>query len=406
MRLAILDPAAGMSGDMALGALLGAGVERAWLESLPGRLGFPAVKVRVRSVSRSGVSATKVDFDIPTTPEPDQHGRQVAGLIEIVRRAPLSTRTKTQCVKAFEILGAAEGKVHGVPAENVHLHEVGAVDAVLDIVGAVEGFEQLGIEEVYNLPVAVGNGWVDAQHGKMPVPAPATAILLEGLELANGGPVQGEATTPTGATLLRVLSRGRPPDRFRLVASAWGAGERNPSQYPNALRLMIAEPAAEAGVVEIIATDLDDMQPEYVEPLREALFAAGALDCSLWAAGGKKGRMSFRLEAQAAPDDAEKVVEALFANSTTTGVRRWSALRSTLPRREVAVELAPAVVVRTKVWEGAAGLRLKPEFDDVVRASAALGLSAMEVSRRAQLAAEAMVINGASKRKPRPHKEK
>ncbi|MBI4420608.1 MAG: nickel pincer cofactor biosynthesis protein LarC [Gemmatimonadetes bacterium] len=406
MRLAILDPSAGISGDMVLGALIGAGVERAWLESLPARLGFSDVKARIRAVARSGVAAIKVDFEIPAVTDPAAHGRHVAEMIEIVRHAPLSSRVKAQSVKAFELLEAAEGKVHGVPAEHVHLHEVGAVDAVLDIVGAFEGFEQLGVDEVYNLPVAIGSGWVEAEHGKLPVPAPATAILLEGMELMSGGPVQGEATTPTGATVLRTLSRGRPPDRWRLVKSAWGAGERNPGQYPNALRLILAEPAAEAGVVEVIATDLDDMQPEYVEPLREALFAAGALDCAVWAAGGKKGRVSLRLEAQVAPGDAERVVEALFTHSTTVGVRRWSAVRSTLPRREVSVELAPSVVVRTKVWDRPTGVRIKPEFDDVVRAAAALRLPAVEVARRAQLAAEAVVNDGQNKRKSRQHKER
>src|SRR5690349_15700635 len=200
MRLAILDPSAGISGDMTLGALLGAGAERSWLEGLPTRLGFPDVKVRIRSLARCGIQALKVDFDIPhDNHNGTHHGRSVGELIEIVRRAPLSARVKSQSVRAFEILGAAEAKVHGVPLESVHLHEVGAVDAILDIVGAIEGFERIGVDEIFNLPVAVGNGWVQADHGRLPVPAPATALLLEGLELVTGGPVKGEATTPTGA---------------------------------------------------------------------------------------------------------------------------------------------------------------------------------------------------------------
>ncbi len=414
MRLAILDPSAGISGDMMLGALLGAGADRSWLEGLPSRLGFPDVKVRIRTVTRGGIQSTKVDFEIPAHDHATDHvhahdnghGRHVGELIEIVRRAPLSPRVKTQSVRAFELLGTAEGRVHGVPPEAVHLHEVGAIDAVLDIVGGIEGFEQIGVEEIFNLPVAVGSGWVEAAHGRLPVPAPATAVLLEGIELVNGGPIKGEATTPTGATLLRVLSRGNPPDRWRMTGSAWGAGERNPAEYPNALRLILAEPAAEAGVVEVIATDLDDMQPEYVEPLREALFAAGALDCVVWTTAGKKGRVGFRLEAQTAPGTAERVVEALFAHSSTGGVRRWSAVRSTLARREIAVEIAPSVVVRTKVLEGPAGARLKPEFDDVIKAAAALRLPAVEVARRAQIAAEAAVTEAASRRKPRQPKEK
>ena len=401
MRLAILDPCAGISGDMVLGALLGAGLDRAWLETLPGRLGFNDVKTRIRSVTRSGVAATKVDFEIPA-PSEQGHGRPVAELIEIVRRAPVSPRVKSLAAKAFEILGQAEGRVHGVSADQVHLHEVGAIDAVLDIVGAIEGFERLEVEEIYNLPVAIGNGWVEAAHGRLPIPAPATAVLLEGMEVSSDGPVQGEATTPTGATLLRVLSRGRPPDRWRMLGTSWGAGERNPAPYPNVLRLILAEPAAEAGVVEIIATDLDDIQPEYIEPLRDALFAAGALDCGVWTTGGKKGRLSLRLEAQAAPGAAGQVIEALFANSSTAGVRRWSAVRTTLPRREVSVEIAPDVVVRAKVLEGPGGMRLKPEFDDVIKAAAALKLPAIEVARLAQQAAETAINNGTSRRKSRP----
>ncbi len=400
MRLAILDPCAGISGDMVLGALLGAGLDRAWLEGLPGRLGFEQVRVRIRSVTRSGLAATKVDFEIPAPPR-EGHGHHVAELVEIVRRAPVSPRVKSLAAKAFETLGQAEGRVHGVPAERVHLHEVGAIDAVLDIVGAIEGFERLEVDEIYNLPVAVGTGWVEAAHGLLPVPAPATAVLLEGMDVASDGPVQGEATTPTGATLLRVLSRGRPPDRWRMLGTSWGAGERNPAPYPNVLRLVLAEPAAEAGVVEVIATDLDDIQPEYVEPLRDALFAAGALDCGVWATGGKKGRWSLRLEVLATPGTAGQVVQALFANSTTNGVRRWSAVRSTLPRRDITVEVAPDVTVRAKVIDGPAGLRLKPEFDDVLRAAAALRLPAVEVARMAQRAAEATINDGASKRKSR-----
>src|ERR1051326_5478126 len=192
MRLAILDPSAGISGDMLLGALLSAGAERSWLEGLPTRLGFPDVGVRVRTVARCGIQATKVNFDVPAATNGRESGRHVAELIEIVRRAPLSQRVKAQAVRAFELLGAAEGRVHGMPADAVHLHEAGAIDAVLDIVGGIEGFEQLGIDDVFNLPLAVGSGWVEAAHGRLPVPAPATAILLEGLELANAGPGKGD----------------------------------------------------------------------------------------------------------------------------------------------------------------------------------------------------------------------
>src|SRR5438067_1670901 len=161
---------------------------------------------------------------------PEQpHGRHVGELVRLVEQAPVSQWVRERAVRAFRLIGEAEGRVHSLPPEDVHLHEVGAVDAVLDIVGAIEGFERLGVEAVYNLPVAVGTGWVEAAHGTLPVPAPATAILLEGLELASGGPVEGEATTPTGAALLRVLSLGAGPQRCSVTARRRASAARGRS---------------------------------------------------------------------------------------------------------------------------------------------------------------------------------
>ena len=391
MRIAILDPAAGISGDMTLGALLALGLPTSWLEDLPRRLGFDGVQISRREVSRSGVRCTQVEFEIPAQP----HGRHVGDLVRLVEGAAVSDWVKERAVRAFRLIGEAEGRVHGVPPEQVHLHEVGAVDAVLDIVGAIEGFEQLDVEAVYSWPVAVGNGWVEAAHGRLPVPAPATAILLEGVEVATpgGGPVEGEATTPTGAALLRVLSAGRPPGQWRLVANGWGAGRRNPKHYPNALRILLAEQAAEAGRVALLATDVDDMSPEYVEPLRQALTAAGALDVQTWPVQMKKGRSGFRVEVVAPEELADAVTAAMFRHSTTAGVRRWVAERATLPRHQVTVQLAPEVSVRVKVLErpDGGGVRVKPEYDDVLAAADALGKPPLEVARAAQRDAEALV---------------
>lgn len=389
MRIAILDPAAGISGDMTLGALLALDVPTAWLEGLPKRLGFDRVAVTIRDVSRGGVGCRQITFAIPEQP----HGRHVGELVRLVQAAPVSDWVKQRAVRAFQLIGEAEGRVHGVAPEKVHLHEVGAVDAVLDIVGAIEGFEQLGVEAIYHWPVALGSGWVEAEHGRLPVPAPATAILLEGVTVATGGPVEGEATTPTGAALVRVLSTGAPPDRWRLVRSGWGAGQRDPKHYPNALRIVVAEQAAEAGRVTLLATDLDDMSPEYVEPLRQALTSAGALDVQTWPVQMKKGRSGFRVEVIAPEELAEPVTAALFRHSTTAGVRRWTAERATLPRRQVTVQLSADVAVRVKVLEqpDAGGVRVKPEYDDVLAAARALGRPPLEIARAAERDAEALV---------------
>ncbi len=385
MRIAILDPAAGISGDMTLGALLSLGLPASWLEELPGRLGFAEVGVTVRDVRRSGITCKQIEFDIPDQP----HGRHVGELVRLVERAPVSDWVKERAVRAFRLLGEAEGRVHNVAPEKVHLHEVGAVDAVLDIVGAIEGFERLGVEAVHHLPVAMGQGWVEAAHGRLPVPAPATAILLEGLEIAGAGPVEGEATTPTGATLLRVLSAGAPPDRWRMVGSGWGAGQRDPKHYPNALRILIAEAASEAGRVVLLATDVDDMSPEYVEPLRQALVQAGALDVQTWPVQMKKGRQGFRVEAMAPEALAEAVTAELFRHSTTAGVRRWIAERATLPRHQLTVRL-DGVAVRVKVLYGDS-VRVKPEYDDVLAAAQALGRPPLDVARAVERDAAALI---------------
>jgi pyridinium-3,5-bisthiocarboxylic acid mononucleotide nickel chelatase len=440
-RFAILDPAAGISGDMLLGALVAAGAPADWLRALPARLGAPDVTVEITEVARCGVRAIKVDVVLPggarehpaesvdTSHAHDRHGehdhhardhgdghahgsrrdgphRHIGDLIAAVERASLSPWVRERAVRAFRLLGEAEGRVHGMPAEQVALHEVGAVDALVDIVGAIEGFERLGIDRVCNRPVGLGSGWVRAAHGVIPVPAPATALLLEGIDIGPNGPVSGEAVTPTGAVLLRVLSEGAPPARWRAVSGgAWGAGGRDPANYPNALRLIIAQPAAEAGDVVVLSTDLDDLSPEYLDPLREALVAAGALDVQLWSTQMKKGRTGFRIEAVVGAADADSVSSAFFRHSTTAGVRRQAAERVTLARREVQVEAADGTRVRVKVLDAPDGPRMKPEFDDVAALAQRTGRPAHEVARDLRDRAVRLVNAESAARLQTPNKE-
>jgi uncharacterized protein (TIGR00299 family) protein len=391
MRIAILDPFAGVSGDMILGSLVDATGDDAWLRDLTVRVGFPDVEVRVERVSRCSVAAAKVDFLVPDTRAAESHGRHVGELTALVRSAELEPTVKETAIAALELVGEAEGKVHGVAPDRVHLHEVGAIDAVLDIVGAVEGFKRLGATAVYNLPVAIGDGWVETEHGKLPVPAPATSILLEGVTVSRAGPVTGESVTPTGAALVRVLSAGEPPDCWRALGVGWGAGTRNPEEYPNSLRLIVAEAARESGLLEVVATDIDDLSPEYLEPLREAVMAAGAVECVAWATLAKKGRVGLRVEALAPAGQIEQVVDALFAHSTTAGVRRWATARSTLARQELVVELGEAKRVRIKVLDSPRGPRTKAEYEDVTKVAEELGVPALDVARQAERLAETIL---------------
>ena len=434
-RFAILDPVAGISGDMLLGALVAAGAPADGLKDLPARLGFSDVRVEVRRVDRCGVQATKVDVILPggiqelpsATVEPDPHEhshphsdphhhhahthgdaphRHVGELLAVLERAPLSSWVRDRAQAAFRLLGEAEGRIHGVAAEAVALHELGAVDALVDIVGALEGFERLGVTRVYSRPVAVGSGWVRAAHGVIPVPAPATAVLLEGLEIGPNGPVVGEATTPTGAAMLRVLSAGAPPARWRAVAAgAWGAGGRNPGAYPNALRLILAEPAVEAGEVVLLSTDLDDLSPEYLDPLREAVLAAGALDVQVWATQMKKGRTGFRVEITVPPGEADRTALALLRHSTTAGLRRQVAERVTLARREVQVDAGDGMRVRVKVLDAPDGPRVKPEYDDIAAVATRTGRPAHEVARDLQSRALRLVSPDSAARPLTPNPE-
>ena len=414
-RFGILDPAAGISGDMMLGALVAVGLPREVLESLPSRLGLDGVTVQVSKVRRCGVEAEQVMVSLPggrhehpavevgrSAAHGHLHGergrhesggehlvhvhahgdhphRHVGELLRIIDRAELSPTAKARATQAFQLLAEAEGAVHGVRTEDVALHEVGALDALVDIVGATEGIERLGLARVHALPVALGTGWVTAAHGTMPVPAPATALLVEGLEIGPNGPVTGEATTPTGAALLRVLTAGAPPQRWRARRTGWGAGGRDPAGYPNALRMVIAEAAPEAGHVLTVVTDVDDLSPEYLPPLREALAEAGAIDVQAWVTLAKKDRPGFRVEALVPAEALGRVREAFFRHSTTAGLRWWDAERMTLPREMVEVTVG-GERVRAKVLAGPDGPRIKAEYEDVVAAARRLGRAPRDVA--------------------------
>ena len=425
--LAIIDPSAGIAGDMLLAALIDAGAPEAWLRGLPARLGLERVSVQIERATRCGISCTRVKVTLPEglveQPNPDfgadhpeavanhlrphqhhspqddhVHAGDVAGhrhlgdLLAIVAAAPLSPWVRDKAIQALRLLCAEEAMVHGVPMDEVALHEVGALDAIVDIVGCIEGFEQLGITRIAAMPLALGSGWVRTAHGVMSIPAPVTARLVEGLAIGPNGPVAGEATTPTGAVLLRVLVNSSIPPRWRAGATAWGAGTRDPGTYPNAVRLLLAESSPEAGQVVTLSTDVDDMSPEYLDPLRAALMAAGAVDVQVWGTLMKKGRPGFRIEVICIPDTVERVTETLFLHSTTLGVRRATCDRITLQRSDLRVTAGNGQNVAVKVVHTAAGPRAKAEFEDVRRVAEQTGRPAFEIAREIEAAARSMVL--------------
>ena len=391
MPIAILDPFSGISGDMTLGALVDVGLDAEWLRTLPARLGLDNVTVRIQLVRRSGVACTKVDFEIP----PQPHGRHIEQIREVLARAGVPATVLARADAAFTAIAAAEGEIHGVPPERVHLHEVGAVDAILDVVGAVWGFEQLGVERVYCGPVVLGDGTVEAAHGVLPVPAPATLKLLEGHAVRPGPEGSGELVTPTGAALVRVLSSGPPPDRYVPLRSGFGAGTKDPRGRPNVLRLVLAEMSGErsvsAATLVQLSTDIDDMDGERLAGVADLLRGAGALDVILVPTLMKKGRPGVRVEVLAPVSLDAVLQDALFTHTTTIGVRRTLVERYALPRHERTVcVLDHEVRVKVVVLPSGAH-RAKPEFQDVARVAERTGRSLREVSDLARDAAERML---------------
>jgi len=388
MPIAILDPFSGISGDMTLGALVDVGLDPQWLVALPARLGLDGVRVRVQDVRRGELACKKVDFDIP----PQPHGRHIAEIRRLVAAAGVPDGVRERADAVFMAIATEEGKIHGVPTESVHLHEVGAVDAILDVVGSVWGLAELGVERVHCGPISLGDGFVKAAHGLLPVPAPATLKLLEGLPVRPGPEGAGELVTPTGAALVKVLSSGPAPGTYVPLRSGFGAGSRDPRGRANALRIILAESDAAGGdqveQLVLLATDVDDLSGEYLAAAADALRAGGALDVVLLATAMKKGRPATRVEVLARPADADRLEDALFAHTGTLGVRRTSVERRALHRELRSVEvLGHPVSVKIAGGNGP-GRRAKPEFDDVRRVAEATGRPAHDVFSMAVQAAE------------------
>jgi uncharacterized protein (TIGR00299 family) protein len=389
MRTAILDPFSGISGDMTLGALIGVGLDADWLRALPARLGLPEVGVDIREVLRGEIVCWKVDFDIP----PQPHGRHIAQIRELVDASDAPAAVRERADRVFWSIAEAEGEIHGLPPSEVHLHEVGAVDAILDVVGGIWGFAELEVEDVRCGVIRTGDGTVRAAHGILPVPAPATLKLLEGHRVSPGPDGAGELVTPTGAALVRELSTGAPPSEYVPRASGFGAGTKDFPGRANALRIVLAdvERDARSGMqretIAVVAADLDDMTPEYLAAVAERARVEGALDAVLLPVVMKKGRQGTRIEILCTPVDAERFEALLLRETSTIGVRRTEASRSVLTREERTVQVLDHAV-RVKVVTLPTGeRRAKPEFDDVQRCALATGRTASDIYQLA-LAAE------------------
>ncbi len=383
MKIAYFEAFAGASGNMILGAILDAGLElerlREGLATLPLR-GYSIVTSKIK---KQGIVGTFVEVKI----EGPQEERRLPEIEEIIGGSSLPEKVKALSLKIFRRLAEAEAKVHNIPVEKVHFHEVGAVDAIIDVVGSVLGLELLGVDEVYVSPLHLGYGVVKSAHGLLPVPAPATMELVKGVPV-YGWDVEAELLTPTGAAVLTTLARsfGSPPP-FRMEKVGYGAGLWD-LPFPNLLRLCIGTREEEiAGYEEdwvtVLEANIDDMNPQWFENLMERLMEAGALDVYLTPIQMKKGRPGVKLGLILEEEKIGQALDIIFSESTTIGVRAYRVKRWKLGREEIPV-LTPFGEVRVKVArKGGQILNLAPEYENCRKIAKEKGVPVKEVYQAA-----------------------
>jgi hypothetical protein len=376
-KIAFFDGFSGASGDMILGALVDAGLPVEEIQSDLDRLDCGPIRLEAEKVHRGGIAATKVHVEYP---HEHHHHRGLSAIREIIRRAQLPDAVKDKAVAIFTRLGEAEAAVHGLPVEEVHFHEVGALDAIADIVGAAAGLHRLGVASIRFATLRLGGGTVKAAHGVLPVPAPATARLVQGFA-CEMGPVERELLTPTGAAILTTLGTQERIGPFRSTGAGYGAGSLDMPEQPNVLRMLLGEAASgeESDSVWVVEANLDDITAEVCGHALERLLAEGALDAWATPIQMKKSRPGWLLSVIVEKEKLAHVEETMFRETTTFGLRRYPVERAKLSRefREV---MTPYGTVRVKIGsrEGKV-VTVSPEFEDCRRAALEKGAPLREV---------------------------
>jgi hypothetical protein len=385
MKFIYFDAAAGLSGDMILGALLDLGVPAAKFKAAMDGLKLP-VKIRIHEVERSHLRALKVDVDIQG---PGSHGRHWDDIAGLIKKAPLSAAVKERSLAVFETLFKAEAKVHGEPLDHVHLHEAGADDALVDILGACWLAETLDIGEFFCSPLNVGAGVVQTSHGLLPVPPPAVAELLRGVPVYSAH-AQAELVTPTGAALVKTLvSKFMAFPELTYDRVGCGAGGRDLGPLPNILRAFYGDQRSfvpEKKVFLLEAT-IDDANPQVLAAFMDQALEKGALDVYLTPIVMKKNRLATQLTILAESAVLETLIAAVFTETSSIGLRYYPVERRALDRRfhTVKVEGRP-IRIKTAVLDGRP-INVQPEYEDCLALAKAKGLSLKDVLRRAAAAA-------------------
>lgn len=407
MRIAYLDTFAGIAGDMVLGAFVSAGVDANLIKSEIDKLGIGNVELSLKKVVRSGITATKVDVVVAGEVErvddlgsdihhhekehthshehhDSEHGRSYLEIRHLIDSSPLSDRVKRNSLEIFRRIAEAEAKIHDTTVDKIHFHEVGAVDSIVDIVGTAICLELSGIEAVYTSPVRLGSsGYVEAKHGVLPVPAPATLEILKGYPTVFND-LPHELTTPTGAAIVAALSKGVLNDSpIEIEKIGYGAGSRDLGRLPNLLRVVIGEvgSATEEDHVVLVETNMDDINPQLIPHILEKVIAAGATDAFVTPILMKKGRPGFLLTVLMSEVLLEKISSVIFAQSTTLGLRIQTIRRSKVHREIKTIRTSFGNVdVKESAVDGR--IRISVEFEECRRIAEEIGLPLGEVMQR------------------------
>ena len=394
MRTLYFDCFAGISGDMTLGALVDAGADARELTGRLAQLGVDGYEVGFEKVDRSGISATRAHVRL--TREEKKH-RHLSHIERIIGDSRLDDSVKARALKIFRKLGEAEARVHDVPVERIHFHEVGAVDAIVDVVGACIGFELLGIERFAASALHVGSGTVEMAHGRFPVPPPAVAELLKGAPVYSTD-IVGELVTPTGAAVVAAVCEGFGAlPRMSIEATGYGAGGREYQNFPNVLRVLVGESdkAAEtpSGVsvrgeeeLLMVETNVDDVSPQVLGYVLERALELGALDCYHTPVQMKKNRPGVLVSVLCRPADAEAMRELLFVETPTLGVRSYAVRRRALERASVTVETEFGTIAVKVARHAGRVLGATPEYEDCRAAALAHNVPLRVVQEAARAA--------------------
>jgi uncharacterized protein (TIGR00299 family) protein len=386
MKTAYLDCIAGASGDMLLGALVDAGLPIATLEAELAKLHLPDFHLHISKVSKNAFGATKVDVQVRDD-APERHLRDIR---DIVETSDISPRIRERSMRVFTRICEVEAAIHGMSVDEVHLHEVGGVDAIVDVVGVLAGMEALGVGRVVVSPLPMGRGFVDGSHGRIPLPAPATVGLLTGVPV-YGFPIEKELVTPTGAALLVELADAWGPlPAMTLRAVGYGAGTRD-LPIPNVLRILLGDTpdhgAWTSETVTVLETHLDNDRGETIGHACQRLMAEGALDVVAIPAQMKKDRPAHVVKVITKPGDADHLARVLFEETSTLGIRRSETRRDALPRHFDTVETRfGSIPVKVAHLPGGA-LRATPEYEECRKAAEEHGVPLQTVTREAEHAA-------------------